>query len=134
MAKTFLLSIVTPYGRYLETQVEFLECRNDQYSMGILAGHAPLIATISISKIKIRISDKTFIYACGGGMIEINKEKVTLVLNSIERSDEIDIERAKQAKQRAENRLNNQDETIDITRAKAALMRAIIRIDVSENN
>ena len=64
----------------------------------------------------------------------VEKEKVTLILNSIERSDEIDINRAKAAKQRAEERLENKDDDIDIARAKASLMRAIVRIDVSENN
>lgn len=134
MAKTFRLVIITPFGRYLEGDAEFLQARNNKYSMGITAGHSPLISTISIGKIKIRVNGQEYQYACGGGIIEVEKEKVTLILNSIERSDEIDINRAKAAKQRAEERLENKDDDIDIARAKASLMRAIVRIDVSENN
>lgn len=134
MAKTFLLLIIAPFGRYLECEAEFLQVRNDKYSMGITAGHSPLISTVSIDKIKIRLNGQDYVYACGGGIIEIEKEKVTLILNSIERSDEIDINRARASKQRAEERLENKDDDIDIARAKASLMRAIVRIDVSENN
>lgn len=135
MANTFLLTIITPYGRYLEVNAEFLQVRNDKYSMGILPNHAPLVSTVSIDKVLVRAGGQEFIYACGGGIIEVEKEKVTLILNSIERKDEIDLERAKQAKERALNRLENKDDdAVDIARAQAALARAIIRIDVSENN
>lgn len=135
MKNTFRLLIVTPFGRYLEGDAEFLEVRNDKYSMGILPNHAPLISTVSIGKVKIRAAGKEYIYACGGGIIEVEKEKVTLIVNSIERSDEIDIERAKAAKERAQNRLDNlTNDAVDVARAKAALLRAIVRIEVSENN
>lgn len=134
MAKTFRLTIITPYGRYLEIDAEFLQVRNDKYSMGILPNHAPLVSTVSIDKVIIRAGGNETIYACGGGIIEVEKEKVTLILNSIERYDEIDVERAKQAKERALNRLEEENqEAIDVARAKAALLRAIVRLDVSEN-
>ena len=134
MANTFRLSIITPFGRYLEGDAEFLEVRNDTYSMGILPNHAPLISTVSIGKVRIRTSAGEYLYACGGGVIEVEKEKVTLILNSIERSDEIAIERAKAAKERAQNRLDQMlDASIDVARAKAALLRAAVRIEVSES-
>ncbi len=135
MANTFRLLIITPFGRYLEGDAEFLEVRNDKYSMGILPNHAPLISTISIGKVKIHAGGKEYLYACGGGIIEVEKEKVTLILNSIERSDEIDVERARAAKERAQNRLDNLvGDAVDVARAKAALLRAIVRLEVSENN
>lgn len=132
---TFRLVILTPFGKYLDTEVSFLEVRNDQYSMGITKGHAPIISTVGIEPIKVRMLDNEFIYACGGGIINIDKEKVTLVLNSIERSDEIDLDRALAAKKRAEERLNNPNsESTDINRAKASLARALTRIQIKKDN
>lgn len=130
----FRLIILTPYGKYLDTDVSFLEVRNDKYSMGITKGHAPLVSTVGIEPVKIRIRGQEFLYACGGGIINVDKEKVTLVLNSIERSDEIDLERALSAKKRAEERLKNHDEEIDIARAEASLARALTRIHIKQGN
>ena len=130
----FNLVVLTPYGKYLDTHITFLEVRNDKYSMGITKGHAPLISTVGIEPVKIRIKGQDFLYACGGGIINVDKEKVTLVLNSIERSDEIDLERALSSKKRAEERLNSNSEEIDITRAKASLARALQRIHIKQDN
>ena len=131
---TFHLVILTPYGRYLDSQVTFLEVRNDKYSMGITAGHAPLVSTVSISKMKIRFPVGEYQYATGGGIINVEKEKVTLILDSIERSDEIDFDRANESMKRAKDRLEQRDEEIDIVRAKSSLMRALNRLDFKQNN
>lgn len=130
----FRLIILTPFGKYLDTQVSFLEVRNDKYSMGITKGHSPLISTVGIEPVKIRFKGQEYLYACGGGIINVDKEKVTLVLNSIERSDEIDLSRALESKKRAENRLENPNEEIDIARAKASLARAMVRINIKQGN
>ncbi len=134
MTNTFLLTILTPFGRYFSGQVEFLEVRNDKYSLGILPHHADLISTVSICKMKIREGGMDNFYACGGGIIQIENGNVTLILNSVESKNEIDVERAKSAKQRAQDRLDNKNEQIDIARAKAALARAINRINLIEDN
>jgi F-type H+-transporting ATPase subunit epsilon len=118
----------------LDSQATFLEVRNDKYSMGITAGHAPIVSTVSISKMKIRFPVGEYVYATSGGIINVTKEKVTLILDSIERSDEIDIDRANKAKKRAQDRLDNIDQEIDVARAKLALLRAINRIDIKQNN
>ena len=136
MANTFHLSILTPYGHYFDGEVEFLEVHSDKYNLGILPGHAPLVSTVAISKMKIRAHEREMLYAVGGGVITVSKEKVTLVLDSIERADEIDLERAKEAKLRAEERLNNatKENAIDINRAKMALLKAINRIEVGSKD
>ena len=83
-----------------------------------------------------RMRGKTEIYAIGGGVINVEKEKVTLILDSIESRDEIDLERAKEAKKWAEERLNNKedDDAMDIKRAKLALLKAINRIDIGSKH
>ena len=134
MAKeTFKLLILTPYGRYFEGNVEFLEVHSTEYNLGILPHHAPLISTVAISKLMVRMAGRELNYAVGGGVIHVTKEGTKLILDSIERSDEIDVQRAKEAKERAEKRLkeSEKDEEIDINRAKLALLKAINRLNVS---
>lgn len=132
MEKTFHLNILTPYGHYFEGAVEFLEVHSEKYNLGIFPGHAPLISTLEVGKMIMRIREISQIYAIGGGVINIEKDKVTLILNSIESRDEIDLDRAKNAKMRAEERLNQSkdDDAIDVNRAKLALLKAINRIDI----
>ncbi len=134
--KTFHLTILTPYGRYFDAEVEFLEVHSEKYNLGILPGHAPLVSTVAISKMIIKTFNNTLVYAVGGGIINVSKEKTTLVLDSIERSDEIDIARAIEAKKRAEERLKNiaQEEAIDINRAKLSLLKAINRIEIGSKD
>ena len=134
MKETFHLLVLTPYGRYFEGEAEFIEVRSEKYSMGIYPHHAPLVSTIDISKMVIRLPGQDFIYAISGGVVNVEEGKVTIIANSIEREDEIDVERAKRAKERAEERLKEKasnDEVIDVNRAKAALLRALNRINVS---
>ena len=134
--KTFHLTVLTPYGKYFDGDVEFIEVRSEKYSLGIYHDHAPLISTVDISKMVIRTSVDEYKYAVGGGVIKIDNNQVNVILNSIERSDEIDVERAKQAKERAEKRLkeNSDDNAVDINRAKAALLRALNRLDIGSND
>ena len=134
--QTFHLSILTPYGHYFDGEVEFLEVRSVKYNLGILPGHVPLISTIAISKMRIKAHGREMLYAVGGGVITITKEKTTLVLDSVERADEIDLERAKEAKQRAEERLSTveKENAVDVNRAKMALLKAINRIEVGSKH
>ena len=136
MSNGFHLVVITPYGRYYDDVVDFLEVRSEDYSLGILPGHAPLVSTLSVCKMTTRRQGRTNVYAIGGGVININKEQVTLILDSIERSDEIDLERAKEAKRRAEERLeqSKKDETIDVSRAKLALLKALNRIGLASKD
>lgn len=133
MAKSFHLEILTPYGRYFDGDVIFINVFSEKYNLGIYADHAPLISTVDICKMTIRTDNEEYVYAVGGGVIKIDKEKVTLLLNSVERSDEIDVSRAQAAKQRAEERLNSPSkEDVDVNRAKIALLKALNRINIVE--
>jgi F-type H+-transporting ATPase subunit epsilon len=137
MANTFHLTILTPYGRYYDGSAEFLEVFSEKYSLGILPGHAPLISTLSVSKMTIQMpGGHKYIYAIGGGAINIDKDGVTLILNSVERKDEIDVTRANEAKKRAEERLNEakQNSSIDTDRAKLAYVRALNRINIASKD
>ena len=132
MNTTFKVDIYTPIGKYFSGDAEFLSVGTPIAVLGILPDHAPLITTLSISKLSIKIKSKEFVYAISGGVMNIKKDhSVTLLVNSIERKDEIDVNRAKEAQKRAEDRLKNTD-NIDVKRAEAALSRALNRLSISK--
>ena len=130
--KTFLLEIYTPFSKYFDRNVEELIVQTEEYVLGILPNHAPLIAKVKVSKMYIVQNEEKTCYAIGEGLINVSKDGVTLLLESIEGKGDIDINRAKQAKDRAEKRLE-EPLNIDVERAKRALIRARNRIDVYEN-
>ena len=132
MNKKFRVDILTPFGKYLSTDADYLSVSTSMGVIGILPNHAPLISTVEISKLEIRDGNSKLIFAVGGGLIHIKEgTNVVLLLDSIERSDEIDVARALEAKKRADDRLSRHSDDIDVARAKAALSRALNRLSVS---
>lgn len=130
--KTFLLQIYTPNGKYFDGYVEELLVATEEYVLGILPNHAPLVAKVIISKLTIITANSRKTYAVSEGLLHVKKEEVTLLVDAIESKDEIDIERARRAKERATSRLANRV-NIDIARAEKALIRANNRISVYED-
>ncbi len=130
--KTFLLEIYTPYGKYFDRYVEEIIVPTEEYVLGILPGHAPLIAKIRIGKLEIIREGEKTVYAHAEGLINVKKDGVVILVDSIERKDEIDIDRAKEAKKRAEGRLA-EPLNIDVERATRALIRANNRIAIYED-
>lgn len=129
--KTIKLEILTPYSKYFSGEVEYLQVQSEKYLLGIYPEHAPLISTITISELVLKINNEKYFYATSGGVMHIKENnEVTLLLESIEKQEEINLERAIKAKERAEKRLNHNKEDFDVTRAEAALSRALNRINV----
>lgn len=126
---TFRLLIVSPRGKYFDEEVESLTVKLSSGYRTILARHTPLVGALAYAPMHIVKNGKTIYYALHGGAINVTNERVTLMVNTIEREDEIDLERAKKAKKRAEERLHSNEEGIDIKRAQLALYRALSRID-----
>ena len=130
---TFLLEILTPYGKYFDRYVEEIIVQTEDYTLGILPNHAPLVAKVKVSKLEIIQNSERKCYAIGEGLINVTKDHVTLLLESIESKEDIDIARAKDAKKRAEERLTTLV-NIDIERAQRALLRAKNRISLYEDD
>lgn len=128
----FRLVIVSPRGCYFDQKVDSLTIKLTSGYRTILSHHAPLIGAIGYAPMHLLKDGKTIYYALHGGAINVTNEKVTLMVNAIERADEIDLERAKRAKQRAEERLKNKVDGIDIKRAQLALYRALSRIETKK--
>ena len=130
----FKLKIVTPKGIYQEVEVNQLNLCATEGQIRILAHHIPLATAVEISKMSYIIDDQRYEFAVGGGFIYVNDNETKLIVNSIESKDEIDLNRAKEAKSRAEERINHPTNDTDLMRAEIALKKAINRIKVKELN
>jgi F-type H+-transporting ATPase subunit epsilon len=124
------LEIITPEKPIFKDQIESVTIPGTQGSFQILKNHAPIISSFEIGIIKVRKSDVESFYTTSGGTVEVSKNNVLVLADSIEKVSDIDQDRAEQAKKRAEERLQRKSEAeIDEARAKAALNRALNRIN-----
>jgi len=135
MARTFQLNIITPDKDFFNEAVEMVVVRTVEGDMGILGNHEPVVAPLSIGSIRVRKKDgEEFTEAsCSGGFINITEDKVDIVTDSAEWADEIDLERAQTALERAKERFNSRNDSIDVMRAKLSLTRAMNRINVASS-
>ena len=133
MADTFQLEIVTPEKKVVETAAEEIQIPGKNGYLGILPGHAPLITELSVGEITYRENATEQHLAVAWGFAEVLPNKVTILAETAERPSEIDVARARNAKQRAEQRLTSGDTTVDVDRALDALQRAETRIDVASS-
>jgi F-type H+-transporting ATPase subunit epsilon len=131
MAETFQLEIVTPEKRVVETTAEEVQIPGKNGYLGILPGHAPLITELSVGEITFRENSTEQRLAVAWGFAEILPNKVTILAETAERPAEINVERTRQAKERAEQRLTSGDTSVDVDRALDALHRAQTRLDVA---
>ncbi|ENH97966.1 F0F1 ATP synthase epsilon subunit [Gracilibacillus halophilus YIM-C55.5] len=129
---TLKVSVVTPDGPVLEDSFEMVSCKAENGELGILPGHIPLVAPLTISSVRLKGESSERI-AVSGGFLEVQPDQVTILAQSAEQPNEIDVERARKAKDRAEQRLQAKQDEIDFRRAERALERALNRIDVAEN-
>ncbi|GHH98800.1 F0F1 ATP synthase subunit epsilon [Neobacillus kokaensis] len=131
--KTIKVSVVTPDGPVYESDVEMVSTKAKTGELGILPGHVPMVAPLEIGVVRLKKDGKTEFVAVSGGFLEVRPEKVTVLAQSAEKAEDIDVERALKAKERAEQRMKQQKlEHIDFKRAELALRRAANRLNVAE--
>ena len=124
------LEIITPEKPIFRDQIEAVTIPGTLGSFQILKDHAPLISSFDTGVIKVKKASVESFYTTSGGTVEVNKNSVLILADSIEKISDIDIDRAEQAKRRAEELLQKKHEAnIDEARAKAALNRALNRIN-----
>src|ERR1044072_5617128 len=123
MAETIQLEIVTPERLVINEAVEYMEIPGQTGYLGVLPGHAPLITELAVGEITYRTGSQTKRLAVAWGFAEVLQNKVTVLAETAERSDEIDVARAQAAKQRAEEALRNAG-TDGNKDAESALQRA----------
>jgi F-type H+-transporting ATPase subunit epsilon len=125
------LEIVTPERALVTERVDEVVLPAAEGYLGVLPGHTPLLATLSIGELWYRKGTEKTYLSIAGGFAEVLPEKVTILAQIAERSEDIDVARAERAKKRAEERLGQPRVDIDLERARVALMRAMVRLQVS---
>lgn len=130
MADLFTLKIVTPDRVFYEGKAKMVEFNTSEGEIGVMKGHIPLTVIVSPGIITITEEEETKIAALHAGFAEILQDSVVIMAEIIEWPEEIDVERAESAKERAEERLRSKTPETDILRAETALQRALARIHV----
>lgn len=135
MAQNIQLEIVTPEKGVVSEEAQIVMAPGSLGEFGVLSGHTPFMTSLKVGLVRYTDKDnKERVVFVNGGFAEALPERVTILAESAERRRDIDIERAKAAKTRAEERLaREKDEEVDFTRARAALSRAILRIRLAES-
>jgi F-type H+-transporting ATPase subunit epsilon len=131
MADTLQLEIVTPDRQLVHDSVYEVQIPGKAGYLGVLPGHAPLITGLAIGEISYRNPSRTNYLAVGGGFAEVLPEKVTILAESAERAEEIDVKRAQEAKARAEEALERGAADLDYDATLDALRRAQVRLEVA---
>jgi F-type H+-transporting ATPase subunit epsilon len=131
MAETIELEIVTPEKQVVRDQVDEIQIPGKAGFLGVLPGHAPLITELAVGEISYRKGGQTTYLSVAWGFAEVLPNKVTILAETAERADEIDVARAQQALQAAQARLAAADSEEKVDRELAAVRRAETRIDVA---
>lgn len=121
------VKILTPNGPYKETSASIINAVSEDGQRGILSNHMPIVMNLKISRLEMA-EEKRETYAIAGGVLYFKNNECTILTPAIENKEDIDLERAKAAKDRAEGHLHNQNS--DIKRAELSLKRALNRINV----
>ncbi|GGB12392.1 F0F1 ATP synthase subunit epsilon [Macrococcus hajekii] len=131
---TLALNIVTPNGSVYSTdQAELIVLQTEGGEMGIMAGHIPTVAPLKIGAVRATVNNKVNYIAVTEGFAEIRSTGVTVLVQTAEVSDAINIDRAQKSLRRAQERLeDDKREGVDYHRAERALHRAINRLDVAK--
>jgi F-type H+-transporting ATPase subunit epsilon len=132
--KTIQLEIVTPERAVVSEAAQIVMAPAALGEFGVLPGHTPFMTNLKLGTVRfVDASGKERLVFVSGGFAEALPDKVTILADSAERRKDIDVERAKAALARAEERLASEDkENVDFIRARLALQRAILRIRMAE--
>ena len=128
------LIVVTPEKALINERVDEVQIPGSEGYLGILPGHAPLFSELKVGELGYRKDSQWSWMAVAWGFGEVLPDQVRVLAETAERAHEIDLERARRAKERAEQRISKGGEDIDYRRALVALERALIRIQVSQKH
>lgn len=129
MAGNMTLQIISPERTVLkDVETDAVVVPVTDGSMGILYNHAPMVATLRVGLLQFKQGGTYRRVAIGGGFLELSNNRITVLADTAEPGDSVDVMRAKEAHKRAEVRLRERAVNVDRARAEAALRRAIIRL------
>lgn len=132
MADVMKLQIITPQERFYEGDVSMVELTTTEGDIGVYPNHIPLTAVVAPGVLKIHDGGEVKEAALMSGFLTILPEAVTIMAEVVEWPDEIDFNRAENARVRAERRLSSHDGNLDVLRAEMALKRALVRLELKD--
>ncbi len=130
--KTFKVEVISPERIFYEGDAQMLELTTSEGEIGILPGHIPLTTIVAPGVLRIMEGEEKKEAALHDGFMEILPDHVTILAEACEWPDEIDINRANEAKIRAERRLKSGDSSVNIVRAELALHKSLLRLQMAE--
>jgi F-type H+-transporting ATPase subunit epsilon len=136
MGQQIRLEVVTPTGAKVNEDVDIVNAPGFGGDFGVLANHAPFLSTIKIGTLTYENGNKRESLMISGGFCEVSNNKITFLVESAEAGNDIDVDRAMKAKERAEKRLNQSaqhTEEINRRRAEISLQRAVARLRVAKH-
>lgn len=133
MAELFQLQIIAPNRIFYDSQVTMVEMTTGEGEIGVYAKHLPITTTLEPGIVRIHEKDGVREAAVHAGFVVILQDKVTLMAEVAEWPEEIDVNRAEEAKIRAERRLSSTEANLNTQRAELALRRSLVRIELSKH-
>ena len=133
MASEMLLEIVTPDKLVLSQSVDYVGAPGLLGEFGVLPNHIPFLSALGIGSLMYKLGGKNNYIFISGGFAEISGNKVTVLAEVAEKPEDIDLERARKAQERAKARLEKTKEDIDYARAQAAMQRSFMRMKTAES-
>jgi F-type H+-transporting ATPase subunit epsilon len=134
MDKAYLLEIVTPIKVVFKDQVIHVKAPGVAGYFGVLYNHAPFLTALTLGVIEVITPSGKKNFSTSGGFCEVMENQMRILVETCESVDEIDVERAERARDRAMQRLKERAENIDVTRAQAALARSLNRLQLVGRN
>lgn len=125
------LEIVTPDRALVREDADEVQVPAAEGYMGILPGHTPLLATLSVGELTYRKGQDVVQLHVAFGFVEVLPDRVTVLAQVAERAEDIDVSRAEAAKKRAQDRIERPGDGIDFERARIAMMKSLIRLQIS---
>ena len=132
MAKEFQLEILTPDKKAFSGLVTYVKASGVEGYFAILVNHAPMLSALRIGELEIEADNKRQFFATSGGFLEVLNNHVSILAETAEPADSIDVARAEAAKKRAEERMKLKATEIDFDRAQLALFRSLNRLKISK--
>ena len=129
---TFHLQIVTPDGGFFDGEAERVSVRTIDGEAAVLGNHIPYVTALGTGEARVVVDGQTRRAAASGGMLAVTPGHVRVVATTFEWAEEIDVERAKRAKEDAEQRIQNAKDPHELQLAKARLSRAQVRLTVAK--
>jgi len=126
------LEIVTAERQVYSGDVEFVSAPGVMGTLGILPKHSPLLTALEAGELRFKKGDEEESFAVSGGFMEVRPDQVIVLADTAERAEEIDLERAEAARQRAEELLKERPSGVDMTTIERALRRSRIRLRVGK--